>query len=86
MSKHALKALADSVRCEANEHGVRVTSVYGGRTATPMQATMYRERGESYDPEVLLQPDDLARVVASLLSLPPGAEVPDVTVRSASHY
>ncbi|HEX5968700.1 MAG TPA: SDR family NAD(P)-dependent oxidoreductase [Intrasporangium sp.] len=86
MSKHALKALADSVRCEANERGVRVSSVYGGRTATPMQQAMYKERGEPYDPAALLQSEDLAQFVASLLNLPPGAEVPDVTVRSASHY
>ena len=86
MSKHALKALADSVRCEANERGVRVSSVYGGRTATPMQEAMYAERGERYDPEVLLQSEDLAQFVACLLNLPPGAEVPDVSVRSASHY
>ena len=86
MSKHALKALADSVRFDANERGVRVTSVYGGRTATPMQQAIYAERGEPYDPERLLQSEDLARVVACLLNLPPGTEVPDVTVRSASRY
>ena len=86
MSKHALRALADSVRCEANERGVRVSSVYGGRTATPMQQALYMERGEPYDPAALLQSEDLAQFVASLLNLAPGAEVPDVTVRSASHY
>jgi NAD(P)-dependent dehydrogenase (short-subunit alcohol dehydrogenase family) len=86
MSKHALKALADSVRCEANERGVRVSSVYGGRTATPMQEALYAERGEAYDPTTLLQSENLAQVVACVLDLPPAVEVPDVTVRSASHY
>ena len=86
MSKHALKALADAVRCEANERGVRVTSVYGGRTATPMQQSLYEERAEPYEPGLLLQPEGLARVVAGVLNLPPGVEMPDVTVRSVSHY
>jgi hypothetical protein len=51
-----------------------------------MQQAIYAERGEPYDPERLLQSEDLARVVACLLNLPPGTEVPDVTVRSASRY
>jgi short-subunit dehydrogenase len=37
-TKHALKALADSLRAEVNSDGVRVLSVYLGRTVTPMQA------------------------------------------------
>ncbi len=34
-SKFGLRALADSLRAEEQEHGVRVTTVYPGRTATP---------------------------------------------------
>ena len=37
-SKHGLKALADALRQEEHASGVRVTSVYPGRTASPMQA------------------------------------------------
>jgi NAD(P)-dependent dehydrogenase (short-subunit alcohol dehydrogenase family) len=33
-SKHALKAIADSFRAEVNAHGVRVLSIYLGRTAS----------------------------------------------------
>jgi NAD(P)-dependent dehydrogenase (short-subunit alcohol dehydrogenase family) len=36
-TKHALKAIADSLREELNPKGVRVLSLYLGRTATPMQ-------------------------------------------------
>ena len=37
--KHALKAIADSLRHELNSEGVRVVTVFPGRTATPgMQA------------------------------------------------
>jgi short-subunit dehydrogenase len=34
---NALKAIADSLREELNPKGVRVLSLYPGRTATPMQ-------------------------------------------------
>ena len=37
-TKHALKALADSLREEVNADGVRVSSLFVGRTATPTSA------------------------------------------------
>src|SRR5579859_1621976 len=37
-TKHGLKAFADSLREEVNPHGVKVLSIFLGRTATPMQA------------------------------------------------
>ena len=48
-SKHGLKALADSLRAEEAEHGVRVTSVYPGRTATAMQERVHAQEGKDYD-------------------------------------
>ena len=36
-SKHALRAIADTLRMEVNAFGVRVLSVYPGNTATAMQ-------------------------------------------------
>ena len=39
-TKHALKAIADSVRAELNPKGIRVLSIYLGRTATPMQESL----------------------------------------------
>ena len=86
MSKHALRALADAMREEANTHGVRVTSVYAGRTATPLQENLYAERGQPYDPQLLLQPEDISQMVSSLLGLPAAAEITDVSVRSSSPY
>ncbi len=49
-TKHALKAIADSLREEINPHGVRVVSVYPGRTATPLQATLHATEGKAYAP------------------------------------
>jgi NADP-dependent 3-hydroxy acid dehydrogenase YdfG len=80
-TKHALKAIADSLRGEINQHGVRVLSVYLGRTASEMQERIYHMEGRRYQPEVLLQPDDVASVVVNVLSLPRTAEVTDISIR-----
>jgi NADP-dependent 3-hydroxy acid dehydrogenase YdfG len=80
-TKHALRAIADSIREEVNPKGVRVLSLYLGRTATPMQEAVAREEGRNYNPESLLQPDDVAEVVVHTLTLPRTAEVTDISIR-----
>jgi NADP-dependent 3-hydroxy acid dehydrogenase YdfG len=80
-TKHALKALADSLRDEVNADGVRVLSVFLGRTATPMQASVHEMEGKEYHPERLLLPEDVAAVVINALSLPRSAEVTDINIR-----
>ncbi|MGH7380665.1 MAG: SDR family oxidoreductase [Candidatus Methylomirabilales bacterium] len=81
VTKHALKALADSLRGEVNADGIRVLSVFVGRTATPMQAAVHEMEGRTYSPERLLQPEDVAAVVINALSLPRTAEVTDISIR-----
>jgi NADP-dependent 3-hydroxy acid dehydrogenase YdfG len=66
---------------EMNEKGIRVLSVFLGRTATAMQAAVHAHEGESYRPERLVQPDDVASVVASALLLPRTAEITDISIR-----
>jgi len=80
-TKHALKAIADSLRAEVNADGLRVSSVFLGRTATPMQATIHEMEDKPYQPERLLQPQDVAAAVIHLLSLPRTAEVTDISIR-----
>jgi hypothetical protein len=63
-----------------NRHGVRVLSVYLGRTATEMQERIYQMEGKPYRPELLLQPDDVVSVVVNALS-PRTAEVTDISIR-----
>ncbi len=82
-TKHALKAIADCLRGEVNTNGVRVLSVYLGRTATDMQAKLYADDGKSYRPEFLLQPVDVASVIVNALRLPRTAEVTDIHIRPA---
>jgi NADP-dependent 3-hydroxy acid dehydrogenase YdfG len=80
-TKTALKAFADNLRDEVNPAGIRVLSVFPGRTATPMQAAIYRLEGKEYRPERLLQPEDIASVVAHTLCLPRTAEVTEIDIR-----
>jgi NADP-dependent 3-hydroxy acid dehydrogenase YdfG len=80
-TKQALKAFADSFRQEVNSEGIRVASVYPGRTSSPMQQTVFRNEGKTYQPELLMQPDDVAATIISVLRLPRIAEVTDITLK-----
>jgi short-subunit dehydrogenase len=80
-TKYGLRAFADSLRDELNNEGVRVLSVYPGRTASAMQAEIHKEEGRDYQPEDLMQPEDIAIVVKTALYLPRTAEMTDVSVR-----
>lgn len=80
-SKHGLKALADSLRHEEHENGVRVTSVYPGRTASPMQAKVHQQEGKEYDASRWIDPESVATTILMALDLPRDAEVNDLTVR-----
>lgn len=80
-TKHGLKALADSLREEVSPDGVRVLSVYPGRTASPMQEAVHRAEGRPYQPERLVQPVDVAEQVVAALRLPRRAGVTDLSIR-----
>jgi short-subunit dehydrogenase len=80
-TKHALKALADSVREELNPFGVRVLSVFLGRTATPMQKKVHDWEAMEYHPDRLIQPEQVAESVIAALVLGPEAEVMDIRLR-----
>ena len=80
-TQHGLRAIADSLRDEVNDDGIRVLSVYPGRTATPRMESLYEERGLPYRPELLMQPQDVAAMVIAALSLPRTAEVTDISMR-----
>jgi len=80
-TKQALRALADGLRAEVNVDGVRVLSVYPGRTATAMQKYIHACDGRTYHPEELLQPDDVVAAVMAALRLPRTAELTDIILR-----
>jgi short-subunit dehydrogenase len=80
-TKHALKALADSLRDEVNSDGIRVLSVYPGRTATPQQAAICRMEGKPYQPELMMQPEDVASAVIGALRMDRTAEITNISIR-----
>ncbi|MGW2052568.1 SDR family oxidoreductase [Streptomyces sp. NPDC001840] len=80
-SKHGLKALADALRHEEKPNGVRVTSVYPGRTASPMQARVHQQEGKEYDPSLWMDPGSVATTIITALDLPRDAQIDNLTVR-----
>ena len=80
-SKFGLRAVADSLRAEEAGAGVRVTSVYLGRIATPMQQKVHEQEGKVYDERRWIQPETVAATILHVLDLPPDATIPEVTIR-----
>jgi NADP-dependent 3-hydroxy acid dehydrogenase YdfG len=80
-TKHALRALADALRAEVNPKGVRILTVFPGRTATAMQEEVHRFEGRPYDPGRFLQPEDVAAPLIQALRLPRTAELTDLHIR-----
>ena len=81
VSKFGLRAFADALRAEEAEHGVRVTTVFPGRTATPMQEKVHEQEGKEYDaadwsaPETVAA-DDPARARSARGLGDPGRDAP----------
>jgi NADP-dependent 3-hydroxy acid dehydrogenase YdfG len=80
-TQHAFRSIADSLRDEVNALGIRVLSVYPGRTATPRIAKLFEKEGRAYQPGLLMQAEDIAEMVTHSLRLPRTAEVTDISMR-----
>jgi short-subunit dehydrogenase len=79
-SKHALRALADALRGEEQERGVRVTTVYPGRTATPMQQKVHDQEGRDYVADDWIDPGTVAEAILHVLDLAEDATISDLTL------
>lgn len=80
-SKFGLRALADALRAEELAHGVRVTSVFPGRTATAMQAKVHAQEEKDYDPADWIDPATVVDAILHVLALPDDATISDLTLR-----
>ena len=80
-SKFGLRAFADSLRAEEVEHGVRVSTVYPSRTATPMQEKVHEQEGRTYDSSRWISAETVVDTIVHVIDLPGDATIPDVTVR-----
>ncbi len=72
-TKHAVHAMAESLRQEIDGTGVRVTIIAPGIVDTPFF--------ESVPLDAPLEPDDVARAVLFALSQPPHVDVNEILVR-----
>jgi NADP-dependent 3-hydroxy acid dehydrogenase YdfG len=75
LSKFAAVALAHGIRQAGFDKGVRATAVCPGFVATDMAAALTERAAD-----MLTQPQDLARIIAMLLSLPNEASVAEFAV------
>lgn len=80
-TQHAMRAIADSVRAEVESSGVRVATVFLGRTATERQKSIFELESRPYTPSTLVQPQDVADLVTNLLQLSRTAQVTEITLR-----
>lgn len=80
-TKFALKALADGLRGEEREHGVRVATVHPGPTDTPMLAGDLRKADREYESEKYIRPESIAATVRLVVDAGADAQVTDIVVR-----
>jgi short-subunit dehydrogenase len=80
-SKFGLRALADALRAEEQPHGVRVTTVLPGRTATPMQEKVHAQEGKDYDASAWIEPATVVDAILHVLDLAEDATISDLTIR-----
>ena len=73
-TKHALRALANGLRQEEQEHGVRVTSVFPGPTDTPLFTG-------DVDRSQLIQPSTVARAIVNAITAEEDAQLTEIQVR-----
>jgi NADP-dependent 3-hydroxy acid dehydrogenase YdfG len=78
-SKFALRAFADSLR--EDEPGLRVTTVFPGRTDTEMQRELVAFEGGDYDPTKFLRPETVATAVAHAVATPPDGHLHEIVLR-----
>lgn len=74
MSKHAVMALTEATKQVGWSDGIRVTAVCPGYIATDMTADF------DDDPSSMLDPDDIAKLISTTISLPNTASVAQLNV------
>ncbi|MER7013063.1 SDR family oxidoreductase [Saccharopolyspora sp. NPDC000359] len=80
-SKFALRAFADVLRAEEAANGVRVTSVFPGRTATDMQRNVREQEQAEFQPEHYLRPESVAGPIVSAVHASADAHLTEIVIR-----
>jgi short-subunit dehydrogenase len=80
-TKHALKAVADSLREETAPEGITVLSVFLSRMNTPMQERVLKMEGGAADLNSFLQPAPTARAIVQAMEACRRGELGNLTLR-----
>jgi short-subunit dehydrogenase len=80
-SKFALRAFNDALSAEETPNGIRVMTVYPGRTATAMQEKVRHQENLAYEPEKYIQPETLAGTIKMMLETPRDSILTQVVVQ-----
>lgn len=82
-SKFAMTALGTCVSNEVAEDGVRLTNLYPGEVNTPILDERPTPVSDEHRQRIL-QPDQVAQLVLSIIALPPSVHVPEVVIKPLS--
>lgn len=80
-SKFGLRAFADALRAEEAGTGIRVTTIFPSRTATPMQEKVHEQEGRTYDASRWIRPETVTDAILHVLDLPGDATVPEIVIK-----
>ena len=78
--KHGIMGLTKSLAAEAQEHGIRISSILPGGVDTDL----VRQARPDLARDALMQPEDIAQAVEYLLALSPRAAVDQIYIRRQS--
>ncbi|GLZ37451.1 short chain dehydrogenase [Actinokineospora sp. NBRC 105648] len=81
-SKFALRAYADVLRAEEETSGIRVTSIYPGRTDTAMQKIVRADEGGDYQPDNYLRPESVATAIRTAVLASDDAHLTELILRT----
>ncbi|MEM6690472.1 MAG: SDR family oxidoreductase [Planctomycetota bacterium] len=79
-SKFAMTALGTAAANEVADEGVRITNVYPGEVNTPILDNRPTPVSDEHKASIL-QPEDIAEMIATIVSLPPRAHVPEIVIK-----
>jgi len=90
-TKHAVRAISDTLRKEALRYGIRVTDIQPGSVATELPDSIKHEKIRNAvkenlyaDPSALLQPEDIAEAIFYAVSQPAHVDVSELLIRPQS--
>lgn len=78
-SKHALRAVADVLRIDEEQHRLRVVTIAPGQTDTPLLRS--NTPADRYAPERYLRPESVAAAVRYVVELTPDQHITDIALR-----